>query len=155
MSHTRPTAASSSSSNSNSNFQLTFNNALKEYQKRSKNDLLLHPLAARLQTCDSSGDILAILQEQIQGLDQSRSGNERWTKWLDPTINVLLTFSGTVGAGVGLVCPRTSAYLRSALIFIWQVFSPATVIFTGIGVLLSVCILNNSSWARLTRSSGS
>ena len=26
------------------------------------------------------------------------------------------------------------------LIFIWQVFSPSSVIFTGIGVLLSVCI---------------
>ena len=30
-----------------------------------------------------------------------------------------------------------------ALIFIWQVFSPASVIFAGIGVLLSVRILNN------------
>jgi hypothetical protein len=28
------------------------------------------------------------------------------------------------------------------LILIWQVFSPASVVFTGIGVLLSVCILN-------------
>ena len=109
MSHT-PTATSSS----NSNFQLIFNNALKAYHKRTKNDLLLHPLAAQLQTCDSPGDILAVLQEQVQGLDQSRSGNERWTKWLDPTINVLLAFSSTLGAGVGLVCPRTSAYLRSA-----------------------------------------
>jgi hypothetical protein len=27
------------------------------------------------------------------------------------------------------------------LIFAWQVFSPANVIFAGIGVLLSVCIL--------------
>ena len=28
------------------------------------------------------------------------------------------------------------------LIFIWQVFSPASVVFAGIGVLLSVCIFN-------------
>ena len=109
MSHT-----STATSSSNSKFQLIFNSALKAYHKRTKNDLLLHPLAAQLQTCDSPGDILAVLQEQVQGLDQSRSGNERWTKWLDPTINVLLAFSGTLGAGVGLVCPRTSAYLRSA-----------------------------------------
>ncbi|KAF8487489.1 hypothetical protein DFH94DRAFT_28938 [Russula ochroleuca] len=115
MSHTHPAAASSS----NSNFQLIFNNALKTYQKRTKNDLLLHPLAAQLQTCDSPSDILAVLQEQLQGLDQSRNADERWTKWLDPTISVLLAFSGTLGAGVGLV------------------FSPATTIFTGIGVLLS------------------
>ena len=113
MSHT-----STATSSSNSKFQLIFNSALKAYHKRTKNDLLLHPLAAQLQTCDSPGDILAVLQEQVQGLDQSRSGNERWTKWLDPTINVLLAFSGTLGAGVGLVCPRTSAYLRSAFSYL-------------------------------------
>jgi hypothetical protein len=110
MSHTHPAAASSS----NSNFQLIFNNALKTYQKRTKNDLLLHPLAAQLQTCDSPSDILAVLQEQLQGLDQSRNADERWTKWLDPTISVLLAFSGTLGAGVGLVRPWTFTYLRSA-----------------------------------------
>ena len=120
MAHTQPTAASSS--NPNSNFQLIFNNALKEYQKRTKNDLLLHPLAAQLQICDSPSDILAVLQEQAQGLDQSRSGDERWTKWLDPTINVLLTFSGTAGAGVGLVCPSTSC-LRSALSYSFDRYS--------------------------------
>src|ERR1019366_1494788 len=31
-----------------------------------------------------------------------------------------------------------------SLIFIWQVFSPANVIFAGVGVLLSVCILLDS-----------
>ena len=102
MSHT-PTATASSS-----NFQLVINNALKEYQKRTKNDLVLHPLAAQLQTCDSPAAILTVLQQQVQGLDQSRSGDDRWTKWLDPTINVLFSFSATVGAGVGMVRPETS-----------------------------------------------
>jgi hypothetical protein len=107
MSHTHSTAASSS--NSCSNFQLIINDALKVYHKRTKNDLLLHPLAAQLQTCHSPSDILAVLQQQVQGLDQSQSGDNRWTKWLDPTINVLLTFSQTAGT-VGLVCPRASDY---------------------------------------------
>ena len=100
MSHTHSTAASSS------NFQLIIDNALKAYQKRTKNDLLLHPLAAQLQTCQSPTEILAVLQQQVQGPGQSRSGDDRWTKWLDPTINVLLTFSQTAGT-VGLVCPKT------------------------------------------------
>jgi hypothetical protein len=108
MSHL--TGASSSKSGG-SNFQL-INNALKVYRKRTKNDLLLHPLAAQIQTCHSPSDILAVLQQQVQGLDQSRSGDDRWTKWLDPTINVLLTFSQTAGT-VGLVCPKTCAYSRS------------------------------------------
>ena len=37
-----------------------------------------------------------------------------------------------------------------ALIFISQAFSPATVVFAGIGVLLSVCIFINLAWAILT-----
>ena len=88
------------SSSSSSNFQVVINNALKDYEKRTKKSLLTHPLASQLQACDSPGDILALLRRQI--LDQSRSTDERWTKWLDPTINVLLTFSQTVGT-VGLV----------------------------------------------------
>ena len=109
MSHSHLTASSS-------NFQLIINNALEAYKKRTKNDLLAHPLAAQLQTCDSPGAILAILQQQVQGLDQSQS-DDRWTKWLDPTINVLFAFSATLGAGVGLVCSRTCVYLRCALLY--------------------------------------
>ena len=94
----QPRVAASSSSSSN--FQVVINNALKDYEKRTKKNLLTHPLASQLQACDSPGDILAVLRQQI--LNQSRSTDERWTKWLDPTINVLLTFSQTVGT-VGLV----------------------------------------------------
>ena len=97
----------SSSSSSSSNFQLLINNALDTYRKRTKNDLLVHPLAARLQTCNTPGAIIAILQEQVQRLDQSRSSDERWTKWLDPTVNVLQAFSSILEAGASLVCFRT------------------------------------------------
>jgi len=100
MSHTRAAAASSS------NFQQIFSNALKVYEKRTKKDLLAHPLAAQLQTCATPAAILAILQQQVQGLDQSQRGDERWSKWLDPTVNVLFTFSATIGAGVNLVYRR-------------------------------------------------
>lgn len=85
------------------NFQLVFNNALKEYEKRTKKDLLAHPLAAQLQACDSPSAVLAVLQLQVQALDQSQSNNTRWTKWLDPTVNVLYAFSETLGEGVSLV----------------------------------------------------
>jgi hypothetical protein len=137
MSHSQPTASSSS------NFQLIINNALEAYKKRTKSDLLAHPLAPQLQACDSPGAILAVLQQQVQGLDQSGT-DDRWTKWLDPTVNVLFAFSVTLGTGIGMVRSRTCAYLRYALLyFISQVFSPASVIFAGIGVLLSVGIFNN------------
>jgi hypothetical protein len=116
MSHTRPTSTSSS------NFQLIFNHALKAYERRTKKDLLAHPLAAQLQDCDSHSSILIVLQQQVQELDQSQSNDERLTKWLDPTVKVLYTLSETLG----------------------EVFSPTKAIFAGIGVLLSVCILLNT-----------
>lgn len=137
MSHTHPTASSAS------NFQLMINNALDKYKKRTKNDLLAHPLATRLQTCNSPGAIIAVLQEQIQGLDQSQSSDERWSKWLHPTVNVLQTFSSILQAGASMVRFRTYLFEFSTLTFMYQAFPPANVIFAGIGVLLSVSILNN------------
>ena len=100
MSHapTHPTPASSP------NFQLIFNNSLKSYKKRTKSDLLAHPLVAQLQACDSPTAILALIHQQLQGLHQSQRGDERLTKWLNPTVNVLFTLSTTLGEGVGLVC---------------------------------------------------
>ena len=112
MSHSQITAASSS------NFQLIINNALDAYKKRTKNDLLAHPLAPQLQACDSPEAIIAVLQHQIQGIGQFRS-DDRWTKWLAPTVNVLFAFSSTLSAGIGLVCSKICAYLSSALLFLF------------------------------------
>jgi hypothetical protein len=92
---------------SSPNFQLIFNNALRVYENRTKNDLLAHPLAAQLQACQSPSSILAILRQQVHEHDRSQSHDERLTKWLDPTVNVLYAFSATLGEGVGLVCINT------------------------------------------------
>ena len=91
------TCATSTSSN---NFQVIFNNALKAYERRTKKDLLLHPLAAQLQICDSHSSILIVLQQQVQELNQSCTNDERLTKWLDPPVNVLYALSGALGEGV-------------------------------------------------------
>ena len=93
-----PTAASSSS-----RFQAIFQAALKSHQRQTKNDLLAHPLASQLQDCDSTNAIITILQDQVQQFDKSRSGDERLTKWLGPTVNVLNAFSATISSGVSLV----------------------------------------------------
>src|SRR6266852_3723542 len=117
MSHTRPTSTSSS------NFQVIFDNALKAYKRRTKKDLLAHSLATQLQTCDSHSSILIVLQQQVQELNQSQSRDERLTKWLDPTVKVLHTFSETLGEGVSLVCPVISKYPRSAFSFLFYRYS--------------------------------
>ena len=139
MSHTHPTA--SSSHNQASNFQLIINNALDAYKKRTKNDLLAHPLITELQSCNSPSTILAVLQQQLWGIDQSQRSDERWTRWLGPTVNVLFTLSGILGEGIGMVYRNMTLSEICGLIFICQVFSPAKVIFVGVGVLLSVCRL--------------
>ncbi|KAI9452064.1 hypothetical protein BJY52DRAFT_1418881, partial [Lactarius psammicola] len=112
MSQTPSTAAASS------RFQAIFHAALNYYQKQTKKDLIAHPLASQLQSCDSISAILAILQDQVRQFDQARSGDERLTKWLIPTVNVLYAFSAAVSEGASLV------------------FSPANAIFAGIGIFL-------------------
>ena len=97
MSQTPATAVASSS------FQVIFDAALKSYEKQTKKDLLAHPLASQLQSCDSTSAILAVLQDQVQQFDKSRSGDERLTKWMTPTVNVLCAFSEVVSGGVGFV----------------------------------------------------
>ncbi|KAH9059077.1 hypothetical protein EDB87DRAFT_1822911 [Lactarius vividus] len=112
MSQTPSTATSSS------NFQAIFYASIKGYEKKTKKDLLTHPLTTQLQTCNSPTDILAVLRTQVQQFEQSTSGDDTLTRWLIPTVNVLYAFSAALGEGVGLV------------------FSPAKVIFAGAGVLL-------------------
>ena len=97
MSQTPTTAAASS------RFQVIFQTALKSYQKLTKNDLLAHPLASQLQSCNLTTAILTILQDQVREFDKSRSGDERLTKWLGPTVNILSAFSATISGGVILV----------------------------------------------------
>ena len=97
MSHTHPTSTSP-------NFQLIFDNALKEYKNRTKKDLLTHQFAHQFERCDSPDSILTILQQQVQELNQSQRQNETWTRWLDPTVKVLHALSETLGKGVTLVC---------------------------------------------------
>ncbi|KAH9053695.1 hypothetical protein EDB87DRAFT_202491 [Lactarius vividus] len=103
---------------SSSNFDSIFKTAFKAYKKQTGQDITSHPLAAQLKTCDSPDAILAVLKAQAEEFEQSRRDDERLTKWLNPTVNVLYAFSATLGEGIGLV------------------FSPTKVIFAGIGVLL-------------------
>jgi hypothetical protein len=100
MSHSIPSTSSSP------NFHLIFNNALKAYKKRTKNDLLAHPLVAQLRDCKSPSAILAVIHQQVQEYHQLGKRDERLTKWLDPTVKVLYSLSEILEEGVSLVCLR-------------------------------------------------
>jgi hypothetical protein len=129
-----------SPSTSRSNLDSIFNAAVKTYKKKTGNVITSHPLATELQSCDSPDAILTVLQNQIHTLDQSQSRDETFSKCLIPTVNVLYTLSDTLGECVGLVISTMSSLLRIRALTSFQVFSPAKVIFTSIGVLLWLAI---------------
>jgi hypothetical protein len=102
-------------SSTHANYQSIFDNALQEYEKKTRQDLHSNPLFHRLQSCDSPDDIIAILRQQIPRFDQSPGGSSggRLTKWLDPTVKVINAFSTTIGGAVALVGPTAYGVTRS------------------------------------------
>ena len=92
-----------STSTSQSNFAPIFNVALEKYNRKTKQDLAKHPLLPRLQSCNSPEDILTVLRDQTPGFNQSENSDDGLTTWVAPTVNVLYSFSTTIGGVVGLV----------------------------------------------------
>ena len=88
-------------------FETTFSTALKAYKNQTKKDIVSHPLSTQLESCDSASAILAVLRTQVQAFDQSQGSDDKWMKWLDPTVNVLFAFSATLGNGVSVVNSET------------------------------------------------
>jgi hypothetical protein len=84
---------------SSSDIERIFDAALKSYKKKTKKDLKSHDLFKRLETCDSPAAILAMFQTA-----QFDTGSDDSLKrWLVPTLNVLCSFSNTLGEAVSLV----------------------------------------------------
>jgi hypothetical protein len=142
MSITNQTASPSTN-----NFTAIFNAAEVEYQKITGKRLDTHPLVVKFDDCRSPKDISNVLRMQVQSFGNFRQGDEKLMKWLEPMINILLTFSDTLGEGISLA----SCLVR----FVWllipssQPFSPAKTIFTGIAVLLGVSFLSALSFIRV------
>ena len=92
-----------STSTSHSNFSSIFNVALEKYNRKTKQDLAKHPLLPTLRSCDSPEAILAVLREQTPESNRSQNTDDGLTRWVTPTVNVLYSFSATLGGVVGLV----------------------------------------------------
>lgn len=96
-----------SKSSSTSNLQPIFDRALKEYKKKTRKELVTDPLAEEIASCDSPEAILTVLRGKASELDQSLNSDDRLTKWLTPTVNVVNALSSTLGGGVGMVSAGT------------------------------------------------
>jgi hypothetical protein len=97
MSQTSPSIVSPS------NYQGIFDNALQAYKRKTGKDLTSDPLLHSLETCHSPDAVLDLLRAQIVEPGQPQSSGNKFTAWLDPTVNVLSAFSATIGGFVGLV----------------------------------------------------
>ena len=86
-----------------STFLSIFDAASNEYKTKTGQDLQTHPFADQLDSCDTADAILDVFQKQVDALNQARKSHQTLMKWLDPTVNVLLLFSATLGAGISLV----------------------------------------------------
>ena len=113
MSQVPPQAPSAATSSTSADFKNIFRAALDAYSDRTKKDIASHPLATQLQSCDSSSAILSVLRAQVRAFDQSQSADDKWTKWLDPTVKVLYAFSTTLANGVGVVSDDSLSRLRA------------------------------------------
>ena len=96
----------SPSTTSSSDFETIFTTALEAYKKKTKKDITSHPLATELQSCDSSSAILTVLRAQVQTNDQARIADKRWTKWLNPTVNVVSAFSQVLNVAGQVITTR-------------------------------------------------
>jgi len=91
-----------------SHFQELFEAAFREYEKQTGKTLVNHPLAEKLQSCDSVESVTAVLREQTETSSETRGKN----KVLKPLMNVLsvlhkLSSASAVNFGqhLGLVRP--------------------------------------------------
>ena len=131
-----------STSTLTSDFTPIFNAALETYKRKTNKDLAVHPLLPSLQSCDSPDAVLTVLREQIPAFGQSQNDDDGLTKWVTPTVNVLYSFTDTLGQGVGLVNIKIFSREEFLLNTYFQAFPAANAIFAGIGVLLSVGVLD-------------
>jgi len=94
------------SDQSASRFQVLLEAALHDYEKQTGVVLAQHPLAERLQNCDSVESVTSILHEQTQAFSEFR-GKDRIMGPLKNALSVLDKLSATANLGqdIGLVRP--------------------------------------------------
>ena len=88
---------------STDNFTAIFSGASDEYLRVTGKRLDTHPFAAQLDTCHNPEAVSNLLRTQAHAFSKFHKGDEKLMAWLNPTVNILFAFSGTLGEGIGLV----------------------------------------------------
>jgi hypothetical protein len=102
--------SSASTTSTSPKFEAIFNAALAKYKDQTKMDLRNHPLASKINACNSAKSILAVFQEQANAFDKFRNGNPKLFKWLQPVVTGLyaLSTNPAINASVSFVSPNKS-----------------------------------------------
>jgi hypothetical protein len=103
--------SSQTTDRSTSNFAAIFDAASREYKSLTKNDLATHPFAAAIEGCDSPDSVLNVFRKQASAFEKVRNGDNKLMEWLTPIVNILFTFSDSLGDGVSLVCLHFVPYI--------------------------------------------
>jgi hypothetical protein len=125
-----------------STLQALFNAALQDYKDKTGNTLADHPFARQLQECNSVESISTILEEQALVFREFRD-HGKLINSLKSLAGILCSpfISAVLGEGIGLVVrPKSICRCTLLLIAIPQPLPPAKAIFTGIAILLAVCL---------------
>jgi hypothetical protein len=88
---------------STSNFTVIFSAASHEYRTLTRENLETHPFGSALESYNSPDPILDVFRKQARAFDKFRKGDDKLMVLLNPIVNILFTFSETLGEGVGLV----------------------------------------------------
>ena len=94
-----------STQSGSSHLRVLFEAALEDYKQQTGIELAKHPLAERLQDCNSVEVVTAILREQAQDFREFRD-QDKVLKPLKKVLTVLhrLSSAANFGQDVGLVC---------------------------------------------------
>jgi len=90
-------------------FKALFESALQAYEKKTGVSLAQHPLAIKLQSCDTVEAITGLLLDQAQAF-RDLQGNDKIMKYLKTTVSNLtkLSSAASVVGGFGLVRQKGS-----------------------------------------------
>jgi hypothetical protein len=121
-------------------FQALLESALRAYEKKAGVSLAEHPLALKIQNCDSVDGITAILQDQAQTF-RDLQGSDKIMKSIEATVSILSKISSAASLAdvFGLVLQGALMICLTPLTFFSQTFPPTKAIQACLVILLDVC----------------
>jgi hypothetical protein len=77
-------------------FQTILGKALADYCEQIGVNLDKNPFTDELRNCNSSDDVLKLLEEKAKAFKIYRDGNRKLINWLSPVVQVIHTLSGVL-----------------------------------------------------------